>query len=168
MMEVPVIDHRAEYRAIDIAHRFLQLANNDSSFSNDISNMKLNKLVYFAQVMHVCAYKKALYGEDTRAWDYGPVIPQLYRLLKPFGGIAFSLSNSDIAEAFRNRNVVEITSQNAINSINSIWETLKDLSASELSRITHRPESPWSEVYAKTPYDIISLELMYLKRFGIK
>lgn len=165
---MPVIDHHAEYRAIDIAYHFLQLAKNDSSFSNDISNMKLNKLVYFAQVMHVCAYKKALYSEDTRAWDYGPIIPQLYRLLKPFGGIAFSLLNSTITEAFRNRNVVEITDQRAISSINSIWEALKDLSAGELSRITHRPESPWSEVYAKTPYAIISLELMYLKRFGSK
>jgi uncharacterized phage-associated protein len=161
-----IIDYAADYKAIDIAYCFLKIAHETDSFSNDISNMKLNKLVYFAQVMYVGAYRKALYKDDTRAWDYGPVIPPLYRLLKPFGAIAFSLSDQRIEEAFKLKKVQSVDDGNALSVINSVWNALKDLSAVDLSRMTHRKGSPWSEVYAKKPYDIIPLELMYAKRFG--
>ena len=173
MEEEIVIDSNADYGVLDVAYAFLRLAKEEysldgaPSFSDDISNMKLNKLVYFAQVMHVCAYRRALYRDDTRAWDYGPVVPPLYRLLRPFGPTTFSLREQRVEEAFRQKGMHELKSDStAIEVVRSVWATLKTFSATDLSRMTHQPGTPWTITYRKKPYDVIPLDLMYEKRFG--
>ncbi len=66
----------------DIANYFIWLANETGSF---ISNLKLQKLVYYAQAWHLAIHKKLLFEEDFEAWVHGPVIPSLYQKYKSFG-----------------------------------------------------------------------------------
>lgn len=42
--------------------------------------MKLHKLAFYAQAMHLVHHKLPLFPEDFHAWIVGPVCPQLYRL----------------------------------------------------------------------------------------
>jgi uncharacterized phage-associated protein len=64
-----------------IANYFIWLANETGSF---ISNLKLQKLVYYAQAWHLALHEKPLFDEDFEAWIHGPVIPELYHHYKHF------------------------------------------------------------------------------------
>lgn len=66
----------------DIADYFIWLANDTGSF---ISNLKLQKLVYYAQAWHLALHHQPLFDEDFEAWIHGPVIPALYQEHKSFG-----------------------------------------------------------------------------------
>jgi uncharacterized phage-associated protein len=66
----------------DVANYFIWLANETGSF---ISNLKLQKLVYYAQAWHLALYETPLFPEDFEAWIHGPVIPVLYQKYKPLG-----------------------------------------------------------------------------------
>jgi len=66
----------------DVANYFIWLANETGSF---ISNLKLQKLVYYAQAWHLALSNTPLFPEDFEAWIHGPVIPELYQKYKRFG-----------------------------------------------------------------------------------
>jgi uncharacterized phage-associated protein len=66
----------------DVAEYFIKLANSTGSF---ISNLKLQKLVYYAQAWHLALYNEPLFSEDFEAWVHGPVIPKLYEKYQEFG-----------------------------------------------------------------------------------
>ena len=160
----PPIDTSTPYTAVDVAKAFLERAQIDPDAIQDISNMKLNKLVYFAQLASVCLHNKAIHRNDTHAWDYGPVVPKLYRLIKDFGAIAFSLSEEKIAQKFNEARKIE--EPDFLEAINFVWTRMKELSAVQLSMLTHRRGSPWEIVYNRNRYGIIPLELMREKKFG--
>ncbi|MDY7013941.1 MAG: DUF4065 domain-containing protein [Cyanobacteriota bacterium] len=65
----------------EIADYFIWLANETGSF---ISNLKLQKLVYYAQAWHLALYQTPLFEEDFQAWIHGPVIPELYQKYKDY------------------------------------------------------------------------------------
>lgn len=50
-----------------------------------LSNLKLQKLVYYAQAWHLALHKKPLFAERIEAWVHGPVEPKLYRRFKGHG-----------------------------------------------------------------------------------
>ena len=52
-----------------------------------ISNLRANKLLYIAHMLHLANSKgnKPLLNEAFEAWDYGPVLPSVYHSAKAFG-----------------------------------------------------------------------------------
>lgn len=44
-----------------------------------ISNLILNKLLYFAQGHCLAETGRPLFDDDFEAWEYGPVIPSFYQ-----------------------------------------------------------------------------------------
>ncbi len=79
---------KSPYTAQDIANYFLYKAQKDHQ--ELLSNLKLQKLVYYAQGLHLAMYGKPIFKEEIRAWNYGPVVPELYAKYKRCGasGIA--------------------------------------------------------------------------------
>lgn len=77
---------KGKYSALDIANYFLYKAQTATEEDQElISNLKLQKLVYYAQGLHLAVYNKPLFNEIIKAWQYGPVIPDLYHRYKKFG-----------------------------------------------------------------------------------
>ena len=70
------------YAARDIANYLLSRADAED---NDISNMKLQKLCYYAQAYCTSMRGAPLFGESLQAWDHGPVVEQLYHEYKKYG-----------------------------------------------------------------------------------
>jgi uncharacterized phage-associated protein len=66
----------------DIASYFIDLANRTG---NTVSNLKLQKLVYYSQAWHLAIYGVPLFEEDFQAWVHGPVVPELYQKYEVFG-----------------------------------------------------------------------------------
>jgi uncharacterized phage-associated protein len=73
----------AKYRAKDIANYFIWKAAAEGG--ERISNLKLQKLIYYAQGLHIILYGKPLFQDEIRGWSYGPVVPELYSLYKKYG-----------------------------------------------------------------------------------
>lgn len=137
------------YSALVIASRFIDLG---IQSGKPVSPMKLQKMVYFAQGVHLARYDKPLISEAVEAWTYGPVIPSLYHTFKHLG-------NSPIVEPaligvkFEGQFYPKINAldDNAQDSINLTWEITRDFSAIQLSEWSHLKGSPWSQVYSGTP-----------------
>lgn len=147
------------YSSFDVAKKFLELSKRDGI--QDMTHMKLQKLVYFAQLVSILGYDNPVLSDEFQAWDYGPVCPRLYNRLRGLGMVAITSENtSDILV-----NTKELT-DSALEVVDSVWEKLKHHSPAQLSSITHAVDSPWYVVYYKTRYGVISPETMKKYRFG--
>lgn len=69
-------------RAQDVAEYFIALAKHSGDTS--VTNLKIQKLVYYAQAWYLANFDKPLFEEDFQAWVHGPVIPELYQQYKEF------------------------------------------------------------------------------------
>lgn len=50
----------------------------------EITNMKVQKLLYYAQSLHLALYDEPLFEEEIQAWRYGPVCPPAYHFYSKF------------------------------------------------------------------------------------
>ena len=66
-------------KAIDVANFFIYLLGDEES---DLTNMKLNKLTYYAQGQFLKTNGRPLFSENVEAWQHGPVIPSVYRAFR--------------------------------------------------------------------------------------
>ncbi|MBF0497087.1 MAG: SocA family protein [Deltaproteobacteria bacterium] len=115
----------------DIAKYFLALKDEDAG--DLISNLKLQKLVYYAQGFHLALYDKPLFLEPIEAWTHGPVVPELYHAYKQYGdgdipipkGLDFTLYDKSTTE-----------------HLNEVYSTFGQFSAWKLRNLTHI-EPPW-------------------------
>jgi len=96
-----------------------------------LSNLKLQKLVYYAQAWHLALFKKPLFSERLEAWVHGPVEPKLYRRFKAYGFGLVPPPNKKPALPAR----IE-------NHLKEVFSVYGRYSAWDLERMTHA-ETPW-------------------------
>jgi uncharacterized phage-associated protein len=129
--------------AIEVARFFIYLAHKENK--NDLTPLKLQKLLYYAQGYSFLWDKKELFIEDIEAWQYGPVIPDIYNKFKKYG-------HSTIPkEEGRELN----SPKDSIETINVVWRDYKNYPAFELVKNTHK-EEPWKK--ASVTYSIMKKE----------
>lgn len=73
---------KPEITARMVAKYFIWLSNESGSF---ISNLKLQKVLYYAQGWHLALKGKPLFDDEFQAWIHGPAIPHIYGEYKKFG-----------------------------------------------------------------------------------
>ena len=78
----------------DVADFFVYLANQLED--DQISNLKLNKLLYYAQGTHLARTGKPLFENAIEAWQYGPVVPEVYQKYKACGKNPIPSPDGDI------------------------------------------------------------------------
>lgn len=118
-----------QYSAIDIANYFLYKAQIATEEDQElISNLKLQKLVYYAQGLHLAEYGEPLFSERIEAWMYGPVIPDLYHHYKKYG--------SDGIRADVNFDPLSID-QETREFLDDIYEVFGQFTAVRLMKVTH-------------------------------
>lgn len=107
-----------------------------------MTQMKLQKMVYFAHGYHLAKYGQPLVKEDFEAWQFGPVVPEIYQSYKLYG-------SDMIIDPGLVRNTAKplVFSESAQEAMNYTWTVTKDLSASSLMRWSHNEGSPWDAVY---------------------
>jgi len=62
-----------------VADYFISKAN---ECGEDMTNLKLQKLVYYAQTWHLGLLGTPLFDEECQAWVHGPVVAELYHQYK--------------------------------------------------------------------------------------
>lgn len=121
------------HSADDIAKYFLVLS--DPKIGELISNLKLQKLCYYAQGFHLALYDKKLFPEKIEAWTHGPVVPELYRKYKKYGDGVIPIPEKFDLEKYDSQ------TQELLNEVNSVYG---QYSAWKLRNMTH-DEPPWCE-----------------------
>jgi len=64
---------------LDISAYIIELS---QKTGEPITNMKLQKLVYYSFAWYAAEKETPLFEEEILAWQYGPVVLSIYRLIK--------------------------------------------------------------------------------------
>lgn len=123
------------------------LARQDVDAGDTISNLKLQKLAYYAQGFCLAATGSPLFSEPIVAWEHGPVVPQLYHEYKSYGAGAIPAPDETLESISRffNEDQLEI--------LEEVCDVYGQFSAWKLRNFTHE-ESPWLEKYKRANNEI--------------
>ena len=143
------------YSAKAIANYFLEHRKKFKR-KGPITQMKLHKLVYFAQGWYLALTGKPLIDETLQAWDYGPVVPSLYHEFKHFRDKNITELAMDLEPIKGSKfsvfvPVVAPDDQYTCDLLDRVIKVYGKFTALELSAMTHEPHSPWSEARKENP-----------------
>ncbi|MGB5959769.1 MAG: type II toxin-antitoxin system antitoxin SocA domain-containing protein [Coleofasciculaceae cyanobacterium] len=101
----------------------------------EMTNMKVQKLLYYAQSLHLALYDEPLFEEEIQAWRYGPVCPPAYRFYSDFEAkqLPVPLKESLLQLPDDKQELLE-----------EIWQYFGSYHAFKLSDMTHL-EFPWKK-----------------------
>ena len=120
------------YSAMDIAK---YAVNRRYKAGKPISNLQLQKILYFLQVVYASNNQALLFSDNFEAWPYGPEIRDVYAEFSDCGSFPIQCEYPNkIDEGLQP-------------FLNVGVDTLADKSPWDLVRISHAEGSPWDYVY---------------------
>ncbi|WP_350561159.1 type II toxin-antitoxin system antitoxin SocA domain-containing protein [Psychrobacter sp. CAL346-MNA-CIBAN-0220] len=129
-----------KYSAIAIANAFIEQSNNGKI--NNLTPMKLQKLMFFAQSWYLKSNHSALFDGYFERWQYGPVLPEIYHEFKSFGAKSIDKLGSSMWSEYQ---TVDSNDYQVIEFLEQIINAYGDYSGTQLSWMTHQPETAWSK-----------------------
>lgn len=150
------------YKALDIARYIVNYSNKQEY---GISNLKLQKILYFVQAEFLALQKKQpCFQEEIEAWGFGPVVPGVYKEFRQYGGsniptIQKYIEIDEDWSIIEKKYDSECIKQEDKNIINKIIDGFADYSASSLVSITHK-QDPWMKTYKKGQCKIIPKQII--------
>jgi len=134
-----------KYTAQDVAEYYL-CCSTDKDSGDLISNLKIQKLVYYAQGIHLAATGKPLFDDEIVAWMHGPVVEKLYHTYK---------GNYDGPIEPTTGYVMPKFDAQTKQLLDEVYRMLGQYSAWKLREMTHK-ETPWINAYRKGSGSVIS------------
>jgi uncharacterized phage-associated protein len=128
----------------EVANYFLSLG--DEEAGDLLSNLKLQKLCYYAQGFHLALFNEPLFNEPIEAWTHGPVVPELYHSFKSYGANPIDVPNDFDSE---------VLSSEVCGLLDEIYQVYGQYSPWKLRNMTH-DEAPWVQAYNQAPGTTIS------------
>ncbi|NEO89157.1 MAG: DUF4065 domain-containing protein [Moorea sp. SIO3G5] len=130
------------------AARYFIVKAYDDGMEAEMTNMKLQKLLYYAQSLHLALYDQPLFDEEIQAWRYGPVCPRAYWFYSEFEAKQLPIPKKDFLS-----NIPD----DKIEPLEETWAYLRGYHAFRLSNMTH-VEFPWQNARKGLPSDASSTE----------
>lgn len=118
--------------------------------------MKAQKMLFYTQGWHLATTGTAAIDRPFEAWDYGPVVSEVYQDLKSYGGSRIS---NYVPDPEGKPFIVNPTFSDFYRSLDIAWEKYIGIPAVNLSAMTHEPGSPW-DVIRKRGETIIPNEMI--------
>ncbi|WP_185079774.1 Panacea domain-containing protein [Candidatus Liberibacter solanacearum] len=118
-------------------------------YNSPVTNLKLQKLIYFTHCDLVLQHKQAMLDEEPQAWRNGPVFPGIHHRFKYFGDgtIRFPMDLAfDIFPMIKDEDV--------LNKMRTVWKQYRDYTGNELSEITHSAGGAWEKLYNPEELDV--------------
>lgn len=119
-----------------IADYFIAFSN---ATHNLITNLKLQKLVYYAQAWHVAILGRRMFDAEFRAWVHGPVIYNLYNAYKSFS--YHPIIRDDLTEE-KYEEIRSSIQKETLEVLDIVVDKYFGMTAFELEQLSHS-ESPW-------------------------
>lgn len=150
-----------KYQAIDICRHVINYSNQKEY---GVSNLKLQKLLYFIQAYFLLTKKEPCFSDKIEAWDLGPVVPDAYREYKQFGSgniptITYVIEK-DSNNIWASRVVPfydEVITQEDKRTSEVVVDKFSDYSAMDLVKLTHN-QKPWIDAYVPKRNNEITIE----------
>lgn len=149
------------YNVLDVCRHVINYSNEKDY---GISNLKLQKVLYFIQAYFLIDTPERCFKEKIEAWDFGPVVPEAYREYKQFGSgdiptVSYVISAEK--EDFWNSRIQEYTDNIICEEdkirIDAVVDRFSDYSATDLVTLTHK-QSPWLDAYVPHMNNEITVE----------
>lgn len=126
-----------------IANAILKLS--EPEVGDSITNLKLQKLLYYAQGFYLAIHNKPLFEEDILAWEHGPVVSRVYHVFSKYGSNAIPVPDLEVKLTKKEKKLII-----------GVWNVYGQFSAWKLRDMTHS-ERPWKETSRN---QVISHELL--------
>lgn len=115
--------------------RFFIMRAYEDGIEAEMTNMKVQKLLYYAQCLHLALYNQPLFEEEIQAWRYGPVCPPAYRFYSNFEAKQLPVpSKESLLQLPKDKQEL----------LEAIWGYFGGYHAYKLSDMTHG-EFPWKK-----------------------
>lgn len=126
------------YSALSIANALIKKAEDKNI--TDLTPMKLQKLMFFAQSWYLKKYSKRLILDNFERWDYGPVIPSVYYTFNIFKSnvinkLATGLDCTEIKTDLKSKDD---------NFLDELLAVYGKFDGWRLSLMTHQDKTAWS------------------------
>jgi uncharacterized phage-associated protein len=120
--------------AQDVARYFLAIVDEDAG--DNMTHLKLQKLLYYAQGFHLAMHEgEPLFEEPIEAWDHGPVVAHVYQAFKHYANDPIerpeSFDPQDYAPEVREL-------------LDAVYRVYGQFTAWKLRDLTHE-EPPWRD-----------------------
>lgn len=145
------LEFNTEY-VIDIAERVITVYNEEIAQKIDkynitlpkITNLELQKFLYYIQALSLITFDKPAYKENILAWDYGPVVYEVYCKYRNY-----------------KNNEIDVCTDQKLSSgleeiINIVISSYGKFTGSQLISLTHE-EEPWLQTKRNT---VIEMDLI--------
>lgn len=115
-----------------------------------VSNLQLQKILYYIQKDFLCRDDLA-FSDDIEAWQFGPVVPNVYYHFCGFGAMPISIPYDEVS----------ISGEDACN-IDRIVEEKRILDPWDMVEETHKPNGAWARIYqdGRGNHQVIPIELI--------
>lgn len=131
-----------EHDARSVANRLILGAH---QAGRPITNLQTVKLAYFCHAWMLALHRRPLLSQPIEAWTYGPIIPEIYRSLRRYGGEPvrrpIDLAAAEITEHPYDPQEASI--------IDQVSEKYGHLTGIRLSAMTNAPGTPWEQIRSK-------------------
>ena len=119
-----------------LANYIIMKCNKDNK---EISNLKLQKMVFYCQAYHIAKYREQLIDNKFEAWKHGAVLPALYNDYSYLG-----YNNKQKYEKKEYDNIRSDLGEYLTGFLDKIINEFSDMTASEIRELNHS-EEPWKE-----------------------
>ncbi len=99
-----------------------------------IDNLKLQKLLFYCQAVSLVINDKPIFNNRIEAWDYGPVVPEVY----------YKYRNGDI-EIEKSEGLVKVEDDD-LKMTDLALDHYGSMTGGKLIQLTHS-EKPWQNAY---------------------
>ena len=121
-------------KPLDIAAYIIKLSD---EIGEPVTNMKLQKLIYYTFVWYAVEKNKPLFKEKIRAWKYGPVITSVYDAYQEYG--------ADVIKEIKSGNPDSLDDFTK-SLVEDIFKVYGGKNAIELMNLAHS-EAPWRDTF---------------------
>lgn len=139
-----------------------------------ITNLALQKLIYFAHGIYLTQMKRPLVSGYFEAWQYGPVHPSLYRAFKGAGAAVITMRAVATDPLTGEARDLTLPTDDAISDLlENVVRLYGQQSPGRLVDLSHAKGAPWDIVVHKArtevafgmriPNDVISERFRYHK-----
>lgn len=132
-------------RVIPVTNSILAIGNSEKT--NDLTHLKLQKILYFLHGHYLAETGEPLIDDNFEAWPYGPVVPSLYSELKHYGPRLIDEYIFERKTGEEKPSAYFISKEHRPefwDILKKVWAKYNKYSASQLSSMTHEPGTPWS------------------------
>ena len=122
----------------DVAEFFVRVANQNED--DQMTNLKLNKLLYYAQGTVLARTGKLLFSNDIEEWPLGPVVADVYHKYKVCGRNPIESDDEIDRSCFTDRE---------FEALLDVMREFGQYTGSALVSLSHKADTPWSNAIAR-------------------